>query len=158
MHQSDGLFTVDPGEPCALCGEEFGFERELVLVESGAMEPMRKDPSYVKFVPDHSNEQDLVAMEEATVRLFHADCFIDRVRRREWSSNSPLACDLCCKEFLHQLHRWAFRLQIGSADFETGIFCPEDDARNVAIVCPACLMQELGEGYEDEGELLLGVA
>jgi hypothetical protein len=90
------------------------------------------------------------------VEVFHADCLIDRVRQREWGSYSPLGCDLCARHFLGDIPRWAFRLKLGSVDFQTSFFVAEEASNNEAILCPECLEEELGEGCGEEGRLLLG--
>jgi len=152
----DGCFVMNPDHSCAFCGEPFGIEdeREFVLVESGQMTPMRKDPHCLRFSADHSSEYDAKLRRHAVLEFYHADCFIDRFLRSEWGANSPTSCDLCGVDFRRV--RWAFRVRLGRQDFETGIFVPLEDPRNETILCPECITEGFGEGDTEEGELLLG--
>lgn len=147
-------FAVRPTQRCSFCHNPFELdERELVLVESGQLRPMRKDPAFLFFIPDHDDENEDELREHAVVEIYHADCLIDKMRGTEWGSNSPAACDLCGVHF--RKTRWAFRIKLGRPDFETGIFVPLDDARNATLLCPECIMEGFGEGDSEEGELLL---
>jgi len=151
-------FSLNPARRCAFCCETFGVEdeREFVLVESGQMIPMRRDPKHLRFQPDHSNEWDKKLQNHAVLEFYHADCFLDRMRGAEWGSYSPNACDLCEADFRRS--RWAFRVRLGRQDFESGIFVPLEDQRNETVLCPGCIFEGFGEGDMEEGELLLGVA
>lgn len=147
-------FVVNPTLRCNFCHEKFELDdRELVLVESGQMRNMRKDPSFLYFYPDHDDDNEEKLRRSAVVEIYHADCLIDRMRGTEWGSNAPLACDLCGFNF--RKARWAFRIKLGRQDFETGIFIPLDDPRNQTMLCPNCIMEGFGEGDIEEGELLL---
>ena len=140
----DGCYEVRPHDCCSLCGEEYLVDdNPLLLVESGVMEPMKRDPNFLRFKPDHNNEDDLLAMDEAAVILYHADCLITRVMDKDWGSHSPSGCDLCGNRFLDDIPRWAFRLRIGSTDFETGIFVADDSANCESIICASCFGKEI---------------
>lgn len=147
---TEDTFAIHPADKCIFCGEEFELdcERELVLLESGEMIPMKKDPGYLRFQPGPT-------APDGVVEFYHADCFIDRFRRTEWGQNSPLGCDLCDASFKRT--KYAFRARLGLHDFETGLFDALDDPRNSTLLCPECLSEGFGEGDIEEGELLLGV-
>lgn len=149
-------YVVNPAQRCSFCHHPFSIddERELVMVESGQMMTSRKDPNWLYFFPDHQNEHDKNLQTRAVLEIYHADCFLDRMRGTEWGSNSPLACDLC--ELNFRKVRWAFRIKLGRQDFETAIFVPLDDPRNQTILCPECIADGFGEGNTEEGMLLLG--
>lgn len=154
---SDGLCQIPHDSVCTLCGEHLlGEDRPLIMVESGQMQPMKRDPSFLKFVPDHGNEDDLMAEEDAMVEVFHAECLVSRARQGGWGRFSPTQCDVCEAQFLEDIPRWAFRLRIGGVDFETSIFLPEEDPANVAILCPPCFEFQIGEGRLDESMLQTG--
>jgi len=155
---SETIFVINPSFVCPFCGERFGDdeERELVLIESGQLKPMKRDPDWLVFLSDHDNEHDTKLQKEAVVEYYHADCLIDRMRGCEWGSNAPHACDLCEGSFHRS--RWAFRIQLGRYDKETSCFVPIEDVNNEAILCPNCLAEGFGEGDVEEGELLLGIA
>lgn len=153
----DGMCQLQFDDPCPICGAELvDGDSPLIMVESGRMDPMKRDPNFLKFVPDHSNEDDLLAIEEAMVEVFHAECLVSRARQDGWGRFSPTRCDVCEAQFLEDIPRWAFRLRIGGMDFETGIFVPEDAAENVAILCPPCFERQLGEGTLGESMLQTG--
>jgi hypothetical protein len=155
---SETIYVINPNFHCAFCGERFGCDpdRELIIVESGQMVPLRKDPSWLRFFPDHDNEREPELQDSAVVEYYHAECFIDRMRGCEWGLNAPVACDLCGKDF-HRF-RWAFRMMLGRQDYETSCFVPMSDTNNEAMLCPSCICEGFGEGDIEEGELLLGIA
>lgn len=153
----DGCFEVRPYDCCSLCGEEYLIDDQpLLLVESGTMVPMKKDANFVRFAPDHSNEEDLAAMDEAAVILYHADCLITRIMDKDWGTHSPRGCDLCGEAFLDDIPRWAFRLRMGGTDFETGIFVADDAVNCESIICARCFGKEIKVQMGDEGLLATG--
>jgi hypothetical protein len=157
MKVDNGTCKIHHDDFCPICGEELmDGDRLLVMVESGQMDTMKRDPNFLKFIPDHSNEEDLMAMEEATVSLLHADCLVSQARQEGWGRFSPTRCDVCEAQFLEDIPRWAFRLRIGGFDFDSGAFIPEDAAENVAILCPPCFEFQLGEGRLEESMLQTG--
>jgi hypothetical protein len=152
------IFVINPSFLCSFCSERFGSDgdRELVLVESGQLLTMKKDPRWLWFLPDHNNDREPQLQREAVVEYYHADCFIDKMRGCEWGINAPTHCDLCEKDF--RTSRWAFRIRLGHQDAETSCFVPLEDASNEALLCPNCIAEGFGEGCIEEGELLLGIA
>jgi hypothetical protein len=140
-----------------MCGDTLlGEDRPLIMVESGRMDPMKRDPSFLRFVTDYTNEDDPAAIEEALVDVFHAECLVSRARQGGWGRFSPAQCDVCEAHFLEDIPRWAFRLRIGGVDFETAIFSPEEDPANVAILCPPCFEFQIEEGCQDDHMLRTG--
>lgn len=147
----DGCYEVRPYDLCSLCGVEYLVDDQpLLLVESGIMSPMKRDPSFLRFIPDHSRKDDLLLKEEAVIILYHADCLITRVMHAEWESNSPAGCDLCGRRFLDEAPRWAFRLKMGESDFETGIFIANDNPNHESILCADCFGKEIRTHLTDE--------
>jgi hypothetical protein len=118
---------------CTLCDEFLSGEgRPLTLVESGRMEPMRKDPSFLKFVPD-DHETDDTVVEDV---LFHTECIVDAALANGWCGSAPGRCDACGERFLHDIPRYAFRLRSG--DVFGDVFAVDQKPSNMAILCVDC--------------------
>ena len=136
---------LHPQLPCAFCGEPYGLERELVIVQAGEM---RNGPKtgHPYFSPD---------IREPVANWFHLDCFLTRMD----FTNDPTDCDHCalCQRDLYDT-RWVFRIKIGLIDPNTFDFMPFENDQNVAMLCTDCALDGFGEGDYEEGELLLGVA
>jgi len=151
MRFDDGLCHVQFEDDCMMCGEPLlGEGSSLVMVESGQMGPMKRDPSFLKFTPDFTNENDLTAMDEAAVNVYHTECLVARAWQGGWGRFSPIRCDFCEKQFLEELERWAFRLRIGDVDYETAIFMHDENAANVAVFCSRCFKHRVEGGGINE--------
>jgi hypothetical protein len=125
--------VVERDSVCTLC-EEFlsGEGRPLTLVESGRMEPMRKDPSFLKFVPDDQDADDTVVEEV----LFHTECIVEHALEAGWCGAMPGRCDACGERFLHDIPRYAFRMRSG--DVFDGTFAVDPKPANMAVLCTEC--------------------
>jgi len=136
---------LHPELPCSFCGEPYGEERELVIVQAGEMQIGRKS-GLPGFYP---NEKD------PTTNWFHLDCFLSRM---DFTQSEPTSLEQCalCHSSLHNT-RWVFRLQIGLIDLNRLTFEPYQNDKNLALLCTDCALDGFGEGDFEEGELLLGV-
>lgn len=133
-----------PNLLCSFCGEPYGLERELVIVQSGEMKTGRKTNR-----PYFSAE-----IQDPAATWFHLDCFLCRM---DFTSD-PTDVEHCalCQCDLHNT-RWVFRLRIGLIDPNTFDFMPFEEDQNVAMLCTDCALDGFGEGDYEEGELLLRV-
>ena len=63
-------YRVQQEDVCGICGEFLlNDDRPLTMVESGRMDPMKKDPSFLTFFPD-SLSKDRSVVEEALIDVF----------------------------------------------------------------------------------------
>jgi len=142
---------IGEGDVCTICGEYLlGDDRPLTLVESGRMDPMKKDPSFLKFIPDYLCE-DSQESEDALVDVFHTECVIANAIEGDWGRFSPLQCDACEARFLRDIPRWAFRFRVGGVDLE-GFFVADRNPANSAILCPECFKMQIEDGYLEDAE------
>jgi hypothetical protein len=149
----DGLYKVYQDDVCTLCGEFLlDDDRPLTIVESGRMDPMKRDPSFLKFVPDHLST-DSTVVAEALVSVFHTECLLTNVREGSWGRFSPQQCDACERHFLKEIPRWAFRLRVGGVGLDE-VFIVDLNPANLAILCPDCFRIQIGEEEEEEGEFM----
>lgn len=152
MSNIDGQYHVQEEDICTICGDYLlGDDRPLTLVESGRMDPMKKDPSFLKFSPDWLNKSRAV-VEDSLADVFHAECVIASAIDGDWGRFSPLQCDACEARFLKDIPRWAFRFRIGGVDLG-GFFIADRNLANSAILCPECFKLQIGDFWEDEEEV-----
>lgn len=139
---------VDPCECCPLCGYEFA-DDPLVLVESGEVRPMRKDPSFLHFLADWRTE----AVDSPVLKIFHFHCFQQLVSGEEWKVDpESWECHTCDHDFRQD--RFAFQVLLGNLDGDFQ-FVPDPEVNQQGIMCINCTLDAFGEGDRDEGELLL---
>jgi len=145
-----GQYRVQQEDVCTKCGDYLLREdRPLVIVvESGVMNPMKKDPSFLRFVPDYLNSNISIA-DDAFTDIFHADCLLEHIQG-SWGKFSPAQCDACEDRFLKDVPREAYRLRLGQIDFRTSAFLADDDPSNGAILCPYCFDYHVGDGQTEE--------
>lgn len=148
-----------PSEVCALCGQTFENE-ELVLVESGDVEPMRKDPSCLVFTPDWK-KKDAHKIVNLVVHVHHFQCYYDRMTQlgMGWCDReSDRFCSSCNHDFMpgspnHNplISRWAYRYSVGGIGrhlyFEVDIDIPRQ-----SIMCFECTVTVYGEGNKIKGD------
>lgn len=142
---SDEPYHIQEDETCSMCGEFLlGDDRPLTMVESGRMDPMKKDPSFLKFTPDSLTDD----AEDALIEVYHAECIIESAIEGDWGRFSPLQCDSCSKRFLREIPKWAFRFRIGGVD-PVGLFVIDKNPANSAILCTECFEDQLriAEGW-----------
>lgn len=145
----DGECYIQESDTCTICGEtSLDDGRPIVIVDSGRMEPMRRDPAFLKFTSDKLNNIQKVA--DALVDVVHAECLVACVGD-DWGKCGPQQCDGCEARFLKDTPKWAFRLRVGSANSFSGAFVADENAANSAIICPGCFELYLGdeELYEE---------
>lgn len=133
---------VQEDDVCTMC--EYALlidDRPLTMIESGRMEPMKKDPSFLKFVPDHSNADPDIAVD-GFVDVLHTECLVNNIMD-SWRRRDPLCCDCCGSRFLKEIPRWAFRLRIGGVALDN-TFVADSDPANLAILCPSCFEEAVG--------------
>ncbi len=153
----EGLCQIQQNDACTICGGavlDDGWP--MVVVESGKMIPMRRDPSFLRFTPDYLSDE-LQVVEDALIDVFHAECLVSCVEG-DWGKFGPQQCDGCEASFLKDIPRWAFRLRIGNAPDCSGIFVAAEDPANNAILCPDCFdfylgNEELYEGYRTDKQI-----
>lgn len=139
-------YQVQQDDACSICGEFLlDDDRPLTMVESGRMDPMKKDPSFLKFSPDSLSE-DCAVVEDALTDVFHAECIIASAIDNGWGRFSPLQCDACEARFLKDIPRWAFRFRIGGVDL-AGFFVADRNSANSAVLCPECFKLQLEDGW-----------
>jgi hypothetical protein len=154
---------VDQDERC-ICGSKLG-EDTLVLIESGQMLPLTKDPNFLKFVPDWKlpNHKWPEPGDPTSIvrRLVHFDCFHERFNQKNvtWKiSPKPNECHICGLDF-HKT-KWAHRYTIGDLDHDT--FSPDPEFPLRGVVCGFCANALSKDPVEEEdkeqvtlGQLLL---
>lgn len=142
---------ISPSDLCTWCQQRLGEEEELVLVESGQVKPMKKDPQCLMFIPDwKSPEAHLIV--SITVHVFHFQCYYDAMTRLglEWYDRiSDRYCASCYHDFKND--RWAFRCTVGGIgrhlEFEVDINIPRP-----SIMCVPCTTALFGHGDKEEGD------
>lgn len=147
----DPRVDVDPEENCALCGEPLLDEHKLVLVESGEMRPMKRDPEFLRFVPDR--DRALGSDEDAILSLFHVHCVLERFDLHlNWGEEASREC-WCEKKFASRSR--VYFMQVGSVDLDTLVFVPDGGEKSTGLVCANCAHEGFGEGDLEEGVALL---
>lgn len=146
----NGECYIQQSDTCTICGETaLDDGRPIMVVDSGKMEPMRRDPAFLKFASDRLN-YDTKTSADALVDVFHAECLVECVGD-DWGKCSPQQCDGCEAHFLKDTPKWAFRLRVGNADSFSGTFVANEDSANSAIICPGCFEFYLGNEEIYEG-------
>ena len=131
----EGLLIVSSDSEFPVCGDLLlDDDRLLTLVESGKMEPMKKDPSFLKFVPDSLGTEE--EAEDSVVNVYHAECLI-ATAQYEWGNFGPQQCAACGKIFLEEIPRWAFRFQLGGVGLDEA-FVADVDPASSAMICHTC--------------------
>lgn len=133
----EGTYQVRQDDICSICGEYLLYEDWVMLAESGRVQPMKKDPSFLRFYPDCLSEDGEV-LEEAYIDTFHAECMLNRAIQNDWGKYSPQRCDVCGSHFLQEIPKWAFRFKLGKVDSNTDTFMADSNTANEAIMCPEC--------------------
>ena len=148
----DPRVDIDPDDNCALCGEPLLDENNLVLIESGEMAPMRKDPRFLRFKPDRDRGPDTPSY--GTISLFHVHCVLTRgdARLLDWSEESSKIC-LCERPF--RADQQAYALVVGKVDEDILVFVPNDEDKSCRILCEECTADSIGDGDMEEGMALL---
>ena len=109
----NGECYIQQSDTCTICGETaLDDGRPIMVVDSGKMEPMRRDPAFLKFTSDKLNHVTQTTAD-ALVDVFHAECLVSCVGD-DLGKCSPQQCDGCEARFLKDTPKWAFR-QIGRA-------------------------------------------
>lgn len=149
----DPRIDVEPDESCALCGEPLLEENNLVVIESGEMSRMRRDPRFLTFKPDR-NTNDPDTPNYATTSIFHFHCVMSLADSRllDWSDEAARAC-LC--ERLFRAEQQVYRLTVGTVDEDTLVFVPSNEDKSHRLVCEECIAEILGDGDLEEGMALL---
>lgn len=143
--------TADSCETCPLCGFEFA-EDPLILVESGSVVRMRKDPTFLHFLADW-RLPDREQPPGTVLSVFHFHCFQQLAGGEEWKVDpEPWQCHTCDHDFRKE--RYAFQVTTGNLDRDSK-FVPDPEVNQQGILCSTCTMDVFGEGNRDEGELLL---
>jgi hypothetical protein len=138
----DGLHQILQNDTCCICGEVvLGDGQLIVMVDSGRMVPMKRDPAFLKFASDSLNDE--AQADDIFVDVLHAECLVSCVEA-DWGKFSPQQCDGCEARFLKDTPKWAFRFRVGSAADYSGIFVAGKDPANNAILCPDCFDFYLG--------------
>jgi len=147
---SEGHLIMKPTDSCQWCKQEFAKE-ELVMIESGQVLPMKKDPSKLRFYADWQRppkEQPL----SVVVKVFHFECFFHTMERLDlgWFIRSEeKLCAACDHRFKDD--RWGFQYTVGSVgdggDFEQDISIPDRP-----LMCSRCTSLVFGHGDEEAGD------
>jgi hypothetical protein len=133
-------YHLNPMSNCVLCGFELGDgEREIIRVESGELQVGEKSGRLCFFTD-----------EDSTISFFHCDCVLTRMDFTK--AGTRLENCGCCQTKLQQ-EPVVFRMMLGVIDGEE--FVPFDDDENVALLCRECMLESMGEGDYEAGELIL---
>lgn len=138
-----------PNKPCVWCGQEVGGE-ELVLLESGEVRPMVKDPDHLMFVPDWKKPKRNLNL---CINAFHFQCFYTSMTElgMEWGDRTTdRYCSSCTHDFrtpFRHAHRCTIG-EIGPGDvFEADIRIPRS-----FLMCTKCVCRVVGGGDEEAGD------
>ena len=132
-------YHLDPTRKCVLCNFELGEpDREIIRVESGELQVGSKSGRLCFFVD-----------EDSTISFFHCDCVLTRM---DFTRDTQLDhCGLCQTKL--QTEPVVFRMMLGLINGDE--FVPFMEDQNVALLCRECMLESMGEGDYEAGELIL---
>lgn len=133
-------YHLDPQRKCVLCNYELGEdpEREIIRIESGELRVGSKSGRLCFYVDDDS-----------TISFFHCDCILTRM---DFTREAQLDhCGMCQTKLQHELV--VFRMMLGTLEGDE--FAPFMEDQNIALLCRECMLESIGEGDYEAGELIL---
>jgi hypothetical protein len=150
IRQAIDRLVLKHTDTCNWCRDDLGDE-ELVLIESGQVKSMKKDPSCLVFSADWILPIELQP-EFTVVFAGHFGCFHSIMNRLNlgWGDRvNDHRCSSCDHHF--STDRWAFRCSIGGIsrdqDFDIDIEIPRK-----VVMCAACMAKVFGRGNKNVGD------
>jgi len=132
-------YRLDPKRKCVLCNYELGDgDREIICIESGELRVGSKSGRLCFFTD-----------EDSTTSFFHCDCVLTRM---DFTRETQLDhCGMCQNKLQHELV--TFRMILGV--IEENRFVPVMEDQNIALLCRECMLESIGEGDYEAGELIM---